>query len=181
PAVLGAALGGQVRGDRQVLAPAIGDDAPARNARAAQDRRHGHGPALRQVLVVGGRAGVVGVADDLDPRVRVAVEVVGDGVEVVLDRALHRRAVGGEEDAFRHDHAELVALVDDADAAVADLGLQLARLAVEVGADDPAGEAADRGADHGAVELVLAALAGEDAGERADPGTRQRAFLGALV
>src|SRR5690606_33216319 len=53
PAVLGAALGGQVRGDRQVLAPAIGDDAPARNARAAQDRRHGHGPALRQVLVVG--------------------------------------------------------------------------------------------------------------------------------
>ena len=69
PPVLRPAARGVVAGDRLAVADAGGLHPPALDAVAGQDRRHRRRPPLAQGLVVGGRAGVVGVADHLHRRV----------------------------------------------------------------------------------------------------------------
>ncbi len=118
---------------------------------------------------------------DLHPRVRVAVQVVGNGVKIVLDRPLDRGAVGGEKDTVRHHDAQLVALVHHTDAAVVQFRLKLGRLPVKVTADETARRRANDTADDGPVKLVLAALPGQNAKPGADGRARQGAFLGPLV
>ncbi|MPL74147.1 hypothetical protein SDC9_19957 [bioreactor metagenome] len=173
-AVLRAALDAEVRGDRLILAAAIGDEAGARHAGADQDLRDGIGALLRQTLVVVRVAGVVGVAHHLDRGVGIAVQAARKGVEIALQIATHHRAVRGEEHVLWHGDDELRAGVDHRDAVGVEVAAQFLRLLVKLVADRAADQPADHRAGRGLRQLVVAApgRAEDAADQRAGDRTR---------
>src|SRR5690606_27203792 len=138
-AVLGARRLGLARVDRLVGAVAAGDQAVLGDALGHEVVLHGLGAPLRQVAVVLGAAGVVGVAGDLDAQVRVLLEDLERPVEGAERGAGEIRRVHLEVDAL-DDAGELLDLLGHlVRAAVAVLvpvhGLDLGR-ALVVGVGD---------------------------------------------
>jgi hypothetical protein len=173
-AVLGTAFRRVVGRDRTALALAAHRDAsrvdPLRRERGA----HGGGATLGERLVRGFAPAAVGVTDDLEARARVAHEDARDLPQLVLGAGLERRASRIEEDVARERHAQRLAVALDAILAREHF-LHLVLLLVEVVADGGAAEAADCGADGGALPGSLTPTQ-----NGADGGACGRAGAGAI-
>ena len=124
------------------------------------------GAALRQRIVDGVGAGVVGVAVDGQRGVGVLGQGLRGGGQGVLRVGVQRGAVGGEGNVFRHHQFDLVAVAFHIHAGVGQAFAQFFLLVVHVAAD----ARADRAAGQGGVARAFAAV-----GQCADDAAGRRA------
>ena len=168
-----------VGGNGGIFAAPDGGNPPRRHARGAQDIGHGKGTALRQVLVVGGFAHIVGVADHFDGGVGVADKAGCHGAQVIGQIARERGAVGGKQEVLRHVHHKIAAHIGDRDIGV-ERAAQFGRLTVKVRADGGTG-----GGTHGPAEKrarqFIAVTGHRDTGHGAQHPADDRTVLGAGV
>src|SRR5438094_1644571 len=168
-AILGPAAFGGVARDRHALA--LADDVEAHRLHSPRFEvlRHRVRAALRESLVGWRRADIVGVACDGERCLAIAHHDVRDLVERAVEPRLDFRGVGVEAGIAGHSHANhVVRQLIDARLPSLDLAgevlLQVFLLAVHIGADRAAGEAAADRADQHA--LRAAGAVGHGAQER---------------
>src|SRR2546425_122499 len=97
----------RVRGDGTAWPVPLGHHACRANAPARQVGAVRVGPGLRQPGVHGGRAGVIGVAGDLDPNLRVIEQRLRHDVEQGVRLGSQRRLAGLEGDPAQDDRPPL--------------------------------------------------------------------------
>ncbi len=131
------------------------DDAIRAHALAREVLRHRRGALLGQRLVVGRRAGVVGVTGHLEQRLVELLQHQRHGVQHLEELGTKVGAVRLEGHVAGHVQRDVVAVARNAYARPLQLLAQLGLLPIHVVADGAASKRTDAGAD----QRVLAAFA----------------------
>src|SRR5690606_3577812 len=165
-AVLRAALGIGVRGDR--LRRSHADDREAARVGALPRQIVGNSTrsALRQLHIVIVAARRIRMAIDVDQSLVEALDDQSDRIQGAVECRLDARRIGREGDVGRHVQDDLVTLARYAHARPLELATQFGFLAVHIGTDGTAGESAHAGTEQRVAAIVTA-------GEKAEPGSRQ--------
>src|SRR5712692_3006275 len=156
--VLGAAVDGGVVGQGARLTHALRGHARARHACGSQIRDDCIGPLAGELVIRLLRTGAVGEALHDDLGVRILLQHLGEGAEVLLCRRLQLRAIGVEEDRRAEVDHQFVALAHDA--GVLEVPVQLGLLVVHVVADERPDAGADRRAPAGADQRTRPRVGG---------------------
>src|SRR5258706_12885625 len=172
-----AAVGGAVRRPRSRFTEADGVDARVAHAEVLDVIGHRVGAAFGKALVVGGRAGRVGVTLHGDGRVRVLLEDVGHIAKRGTRCRTESRRVVVEEDVVPDGHIQFVVR----GASYGDAGnlAKLTLLLVHHRADDCACCCAGQAADDGAAlsGMAVTIVADDAARDRAGDAADDRAFF----
>jgi len=133
------------------------------DAATGQVGRHRLRAALRQRLIIRGTTGGISMPRDLDDRIPIFPECAADLIQNPVEVGAQISAVGVECDATRHIDCEIVPFAYYSDAGAGKLVAQLSLLAVLIVPHGATGNAAERRAYQGILQLIAM-------GEQADDG-----------